>query len=80
MNHSTGQRLSLLSTLSAAHFAPELPAVAEFSTNEIMGHSADRLTAAFKVIFQPFLDDKIVILIFYIHLFYPHCGIKLGRD
>jgi hypothetical protein len=28
---------------------PELPAVAEFSSGETMGQSADRLTAAFKV-------------------------------
>lgn len=27
----------------------QLPAVAEFSTNEVMGHSADRLAAAFAV-------------------------------
>ena len=30
-------------------WTPELPAVAEFSTNETMGHSADRLAAAFEV-------------------------------
>ncbi|VDO13110.1 unnamed protein product, partial [Haemonchus placei] len=30
-------------------FAPELPAVAEFSTGETMGHSGDRLAAAFNV-------------------------------
>lgn len=42
--------MSLLSQLSMKHFMPELPAVAEFSTNETMGHSADRLAAAFKVI------------------------------
>ena len=30
-------------------FNVELPAVAEFSTNETMGHSADRLAAAFNV-------------------------------
>merc|ERR1719320_667609 len=44
-----GARLNLLSQLSAKHFAPELPAVAEFSTNEVMGHSADRLCTAFQV-------------------------------
>ena len=44
-----GQRLGLISSLRPKHFAPELPAVAEFSTNEVMGHSADRLTTAFKV-------------------------------
>jgi acetyl-CoA acyltransferase len=30
-------------------FAPELPAIAEFSTHEVMGHSADRLAATFAV-------------------------------
>lgn len=31
------------------HPTTQLPAVAEFSTNESMGHSADRLAAAFQV-------------------------------
>ncbi|KAI5617043.1 trifunctional enzyme subunit beta, mitochondrial [Silurus asotus] len=44
-----GARLSLLSSIRLAHLAPELPAVAEFSTSETMGHSADRLAAAFSV-------------------------------
>ncbi|XP_039604060.1 trifunctional enzyme subunit beta, mitochondrial [Polypterus senegalus] len=43
------QRLSLLGKIRPNFFAPELPAVAEFSTNETMGHSADRLAAAFGV-------------------------------
>jgi acetyl-CoA acyltransferase len=42
-------KLSLLSTLRPAHLAPELPAIAEWSSNETMGHSADRLAAAFEV-------------------------------
>ncbi|XP_069461680.1 trifunctional enzyme subunit beta, mitochondrial [Ambystoma mexicanum] len=46
---SLGQRLALLAKLRPDYFAPELPAVAEFSTNESMGHSADRLAAAFGV-------------------------------
>ncbi|XP_066482851.1 trifunctional enzyme subunit beta, mitochondrial isoform X1 [Tiliqua scincoides] len=46
---SLGQRLSLISRIRPDYFAPELPAVAEFSTNEVMGHSADRLAAAFAV-------------------------------
>jgi len=46
---TAGARLSLASQLSMKHFIPELPAVAEFSTNESMGHSADRLAAAFEV-------------------------------
>ena len=44
-----GQRLSLLSQLDMKAFVPELPAVAEFSTGETMGHSADRLASAFNV-------------------------------
>ncbi|CAG5026545.1 unnamed protein product [Parnassius apollo] len=41
------QRLSLLASIRPNFFAPELPAVAEFSSGETMGHSADRLAAAF---------------------------------
>ncbi|NXT25382.1 ECHB enzyme, partial [Syrrhaptes paradoxus] len=44
-----GQKLSLLSKIRPDYFAPELPAVAEFSTSETMGHSADRLAAAFGI-------------------------------
>ncbi|KAG8522462.1 Trifunctional enzyme subunit beta, mitochondrial, partial [Galemys pyrenaicus] len=44
-----GQRLSLISKFRLNFLSPELPAVAEFSTNETMGHSADRLAAAFSV-------------------------------
>ncbi|XP_055313781.1 trifunctional enzyme subunit beta, mitochondrial [Sitodiplosis mosellana] len=43
------QRLSLLASIRPSFLAPELPAVAEFSSGETMGHSADRLAAAFKV-------------------------------
>lgn len=46
---TVGQRLSLLSTIRPDFFTPELPAVAEFSSGETMGHSADRLAAAFNV-------------------------------
>ncbi|CAL1537580.1 unnamed protein product [Lymnaea stagnalis] len=43
-------KLSLLAqVLKPAVWNPELPAVAEFSTNETMGHSGDRLAAAFGV-------------------------------
>ena len=31
------------------HVCFQLPAVAEFSTNETMGHSGDRLAAAFNI-------------------------------
>ncbi|XP_017784039.1 PREDICTED: trifunctional enzyme subunit beta, mitochondrial [Nicrophorus vespilloides] len=41
------QKLQLLSQLRPSHFIPELPAVAEFSSGETMGHSADRLAASF---------------------------------
>uniref|UniRef100_A0A803VM36 Trifunctional enzyme subunit beta, mitochondrial n=1 Tax=Ficedula albicollis TaxID=59894 RepID=A0A803VM36_FICAL len=34
-----GQKLSLISKIRPDYFAPELPAVAEFSTSETMGHS-----------------------------------------
>uniref|UniRef100_A0A8D2ZNR1 Trifunctional enzyme subunit beta, mitochondrial n=1 Tax=Scophthalmus maximus TaxID=52904 RepID=A0A8D2ZNR1_SCOMX len=44
-----GQRLGLIGSIRLAHLTPELPAVAEFSTAETMGHSADRLAAAFGV-------------------------------
>ena len=44
-----GQRLSLLSTFRPNFLIPELPAVAEFSSGETMGHSADRLAASFNV-------------------------------
>lgn len=43
-------KLSLLGKIIGANpLMPELPAVAEFSTGETMGHSADRLAAAFHV-------------------------------
>lgn len=38
--------LSLLAGLKLRDLAPELPGVTEFSTNETMGHSADRLVHA----------------------------------
>lgn len=45
-----GAKMSLASRhLSMAALSPELPAVAEFSSNETMGHSADRLAAAFDI-------------------------------
>lgn len=37
-----GQKLALLATIRPDYFVPELPAVAEFSSGETMGHSADR--------------------------------------
>jgi acetyl-CoA acyltransferase len=46
---STGARLGLLAKIRPDYFNPELPAIAEFSTGETMGHSADRLAATFGV-------------------------------
>jgi len=46
---SLGQRLGVLKNLKLSYLGLELPAVSEFSTGEIMGHSSDRLAAAFKV-------------------------------
>eukprot|EP00055_Hartaetosiga_balthica_P000064 m.135562 g.135562 ORF g.135562 m.135562 type:complete len:460 (+) comp10074_c0_seq1:20-1399(+) len=46
---SPGGYLGLLGQLKLKDLAPELPAIAEFSTNETMGHSADRLASAFGV-------------------------------
>uniref|UniRef100_A0A4D5R8Z5 Trifunctional enzyme subunit beta, mitochondrial n=1 Tax=Scolopendra viridis TaxID=118503 RepID=A0A4D5R8Z5_SCOVI len=42
-------RLGVVAQFRPGFLAPELPAVAEFSTNETMGHSADRLAAAFAI-------------------------------
>lgn len=44
---SVQQKLQLLASIRPDYFVPELPAVAEFSSGETMGHSADRLAAAF---------------------------------
>lgn len=46
---STLGYLQLLSGLKGKDFAPEAPGVAEFSSNEVMGHSADRLASFFGV-------------------------------
>lgn len=43
------QKLKLLGSFSPSYLAPELPAVAEFTSGETMGKSADRLSAAFSV-------------------------------
>ncbi|KAK2145798.1 hypothetical protein LSH36_657g02019 [Paralvinella palmiformis] len=47
---SVGAKLSMVAQiLKPKMWIPELPAIAEFSTGETMGHSADRLAAAFAV-------------------------------
>jgi acetyl-CoA acyltransferase len=43
------EKLSLGGTLVKNLFAPELPAISEFTTGETMGHSGDRLAASFGV-------------------------------
>jgi acetyl-CoA acyltransferase len=42
-------KLGLGKTIISNLFSPELPAVAEFTSGETMGHSGDRLAAAFNV-------------------------------
>lgn len=46
---TTMQKLGLLMKFRPSLLAPELPGVAEFSTGETMGHSGDRMAAAFNV-------------------------------
>lgn len=47
---TAGAKMGVLGKILGANpLMPELPAVAEFSTNETMGHSADRLSAAFGI-------------------------------
>jgi len=41
--------LSLLKGLKASDFAPEQPAIANYTTGEVMGVSSDRLSAKFGV-------------------------------
>ncbi|XP_060821149.1 trifunctional enzyme subunit beta, mitochondrial [Bombus pascuorum] len=46
---SIGQKLQLLTSIRPSYFVPDLPAVTEFSSNETMGGSSDRLAAAFGI-------------------------------
>ncbi|PSQ79305.1 MAG: acetyl-CoA C-acyltransferase [Bacteroidetes bacterium QH_6_63_17] len=46
---SPGDYLDLLDGLSPGDLLPETPAIAEFSTGEVMGESADRLAAMFGI-------------------------------
>jgi len=46
---TTQAKLKLFSGLKLKDLAPQAPAIAEFSTGEVMGHSADRLAARFGV-------------------------------
>lgn len=43
------QQLALLPRIKLGFLKPDLPGIAEFSTGEVMGHSGDRLAAAFGV-------------------------------
>jgi acetyl-CoA acyltransferase len=42
-----GAKLGLLAQIRPDFFAPELPAIAEFSTNETMGHSGNKRNRLF---------------------------------
>lgn len=42
-------KLRIVKDIALNFFTPELPAVAEFTSGETMGHSGDRLAAAFGV-------------------------------
>ena len=46
---STLGKLALFRGIGLKDLAPETPPIAEFSTNEVMGHSADRLAAVWGV-------------------------------
>uniref|UniRef100_A0A7S0W9W9 acetyl-CoA C-acyltransferase n=1 Tax=Hemiselmis tepida TaxID=464990 RepID=A0A7S0W9W9_9CRYP len=46
---TTQAKLNLLSGLTMADLTPQAPGVAEFSTGEIMGYSADKLAASFGI-------------------------------
>jgi len=46
---STFEYFKLLKGITLNDFVPEAPSIAEFSTNEVMGHSSDRLCSAFDV-------------------------------
>ena len=43
------EKLGLVGSIRPKDFAPEAPAVAEFTSGEVMGHSSDRLASAFNV-------------------------------
>uniref|UniRef100_A0A2K5N8F2 Thiolase N-terminal domain-containing protein n=1 Tax=Cercocebus atys TaxID=9531 RepID=A0A2K5N8F2_CERAT len=56
---TVGWRLSLISKFRLNFLAPELPAVAEFSTGETMGHSADQQATSFAyALWSPSLAKK----------------------
>ena len=59
--------LGHIAKLRPAYFSPELPGIAEFSTNEVMGHSADRLSATFGVSRQE--QVKAIKKIFSVHTY-----------
>lgn len=46
---SMGERAAILLKLRPKHMSLDLPAVAEFTSKETMGHSADRLTQSFQI-------------------------------
>lgn len=44
-----GQRWNVIKKMGSKHFSIDLPAVAEFTSGETMGQSADRLTQSFQI-------------------------------
>ncbi|CAE7823255.1 HADHB, partial [Symbiodinium microadriaticum] len=49
MKKGTAATLGLLKGLKLKDFAPEAPAIANYTTGEVMGHSSDRLAQKFGV-------------------------------
>ena len=66
------QMLKHIMKIRPGWLAPELPGIAEFSTNEVMGHSADRLAATFAVSraeqVQTYNDAKLYYLQLYVYI------------
>uniref|UniRef100_A0A2K6E4N6 Trifunctional enzyme subunit beta, mitochondrial n=1 Tax=Macaca nemestrina TaxID=9545 RepID=A0A2K6E4N6_MACNE len=56
---TVGRRLSLISKFRLNFLAPELPAVAKFSTGETMGHSADQQATSFAVSWLEQCEDAL---------------------
>ena len=66
------QMLKHIMKIRPGWLAPELPGIAEFSTNEVMGHSADRLAATFAVSraeqVHTYNDAKLYYLQLYVYI------------
>lgn len=60
--------------------APQLPPIAEFSTNEVMGHSADRLAATWGLSINSKLILFLKIVIHFFHTLYLKITKGVGRE